>query len=118
MMSPETLIPQSERYTFIDVTAVDDIKPGERIFIEADDQTIVLFNIAGNFFAIEDVCSHDQGPLGDGEINDHEIHCPRHGASFDVRTGKVISLPAVSNIPIFPVRIIDGVIQLGLPEES
>jgi len=108
----------SNRYYYVDVTAVDDLKTGERIFVETDSQTIVVFNIGGDFFAIEDVCSHDQGPLGDGEVCDHEIHCPRHGASFDVRTGRVLSLPAITDIQNYPVRVANGMIQLGLPAEE
>ncbi len=60
---------------------------------------IVVFNIAGQFFAIGDVCTHDDGPLGDGELEGYEIVCPRHGAHFDVRTGKAIRLPAVRPTP-------------------
>ncbi len=110
--------PQPDTYHFVDVASIEEVRPGDRIFVDTDFQTIVLFNIDGEFYAIEDACSHDQGPLGDGEVNDHEIHCPRHGASFDVRTGKVLSLPAITNIQAFPVRVVDGMIQLGLPEEG
>ncbi len=110
--------PQPDTYLFVDVATVDEVRPGDRIFVDTDLQTIVLFNIDDEFYAIEDACSHDQGPLGDGEVSDHEIHCPRHGASFDVRTGKVLSLPAISNIKAFPVRVVGNVIQLGLSEES
>ena len=108
----------SDRFTFVDVAAVEDLKPGERIFVDTETQTIVVFNIAGEFFAIDDVCSHDQGPLGDGEVSNHEIHCPRHGASFDIRTGKVLSMPANTDIQAYPVRVTNGIIQLGLPVEN
>ena len=69
----------------------------------------------GEFYAIADLCSHDDGPLGDGDLEDHEIICPRHGARFDVRTGKVLSLPAVEDISAYPVRCIDGKIEVGVP---
>lgn len=108
----------SDRFTFVDVATIEDLKPGERIFVDTETQTIVIFNIAGEFFAIDDVCSHDQGPLGDGEVSNHEIHCPRHGASFDIRTGKVLSMPAITDIQAYPVRVTNGIVQLGLPVED
>jgi 3-phenylpropionate/trans-cinnamate dioxygenase ferredoxin subunit len=75
----------------------------------------VVFNIAGNFFAIGDVCTHDDGPLGDGELDGYQVICPRHGARFDVRNGKAMALPAVMDTPSYPVRVIDGKIEVGIP---
>ena len=102
---------------FSDIAAADDIPNGERLFVEIDEAYLVVFNIAGDIYAIEDVCSHDDGPLGDGDLEGHEVACPRHGARFDVRTGKALTLPAVEDISAYPVRIIDGIIQVGLPKE-
>jgi len=76
----------------------------------------VIFNIAGQYFAIADVCSHDDGPVGEGVLDGYDIACPRHGAQFDVRTGKVLSLPALEDIPAYPVRVVEGEIEVGLPE--
>ncbi len=101
---------------FVTLASLDELPNGERMFFEIDEQPVVLFNIAGQLFAIADVCSHDDGPLGDGELDGFEIVCPRHGASFDVRSGKVLSLPAVIDIPAYPVRVVDGQIELGLPK--
>ncbi len=101
---------------FYEIAAADDVPNGERLFTEIDDAYLVLFNIAGQIYAIEDVCSHDDGPLGDGELEGYEAICPRHGARFDVRTGKALTLPAVENISAYPVRIEDGQIQVGLPK--
>ncbi len=101
---------------FVEVAAAEELPSGERLFVEIDTLPIVLFNIGGQLFAIGDVCTHDDGPLGDGELAGFEIICPRHGASFDVRNGKVISLPAIVDIPAYPVRVIDGQIQIGLPK--
>ncbi len=100
---------------FVEVAASEELPNGERLFVEIDNTPIVVFNIGGQLFAIGDVCTHDDGPLGDGELAGYEISCPRHGASFDVRTGKVISLPAIIDIPVYPLRVIDGQIQIGLP---
>lgn len=103
-------------YSFFVVAKVGDVPPGERIFVEIGDYPIVLFNIAGKFFAVGDVCTHDDGPLGDGELDGHQIICPRHGARFDVRNGKVLSLPAVVDIPTYPVRVSEDDIEIGVPE--
>jgi 3-phenylpropionate/trans-cinnamate dioxygenase ferredoxin subunit len=109
----------AEECEFIPIAPVDELPNGERIFVEIDGATIVLFNVAGNLFAIADLCSHDDGPLGDGDLeNGHEIACPRHGARFDIRTGKVLSYPAVEDIPAYPVRTRDGEIEIGLPKEE
>jgi 3-phenylpropionate/trans-cinnamate dioxygenase ferredoxin subunit len=103
---------------FVAIVAEGEIGNGERVFVEIDGLPIVIFNIAGQLFAIGDVCSHDDGPLGDGILEDYEITCPRHGASFDVRNGKVISLPAIVDIPAYPVRIVGGQIEIGLPVDQ
>ena len=100
---------------FVPVAAESEIANGQRLFVEIDNETIVVFNIAGQFFAIGDVCSHDSGPVGHGELEGNEIICPRHGARFDVRNGKVTALPAVIDIPAYPVRVVDGQIEVGVP---
>ena len=101
---------------FTEIAPADSLPEGERMFIEAAGTSIVIFNLAGKLFAIGDVCSHDNGPVGDGEIEENEIICPRHGARFDIRSGKATSLPAVVDIPSYPVRIVAGMIEIGLPK--
>ena len=103
---------------FVAVAAEDELANGERLFVEIDEYTIVVFNIAGQFFAIHDVCSHDDGPVGEGELEGHLIVCPRHGARFDVRDGSVKSLPAIIDSPAYPVRIADGMIEVGVPHDE
>ncbi len=105
-----------EKCEFLDVASVDELKNGERMFLEIDEIPIVVFNIGDRYFAIGDVCSHDEGPLGEGELNNFELGCPRHGATFDVRSGKVLSLPAIVDIPAYPTRVVDGQLQVGLPK--
>ncbi len=100
---------------FLEIAPVSELPEGERMFIEAAGRSIVIFNLAGKLFAIGDVCSHDNGPVGDGEIEENEIICPRHGARFDIRTGKATSLPAVVDIPSYPVRVKGEMIEIGLP---
>jgi 3-phenylpropionate/trans-cinnamate dioxygenase ferredoxin subunit len=103
---------------YIPIAADGDIKIGDRLFVEIDDLTLVVFNIAGQLFAIADVCSHDDGPVGEGDLAGFEVICPRHGAHFDVRNGKVLSLPAVVDIPAYPVRVHEGQIEVGIPYDQ
>ncbi|HAX68278.1 MAG TPA: biphenyl 2,3-dioxygenase [Anaerolineae bacterium] len=102
---------------FVDIAPVSELPNGERLFVDLGDKPIVIFNIAGQFFAIGDVCTHDDGPLGDGMLEGFNVVCPRHGAEFDVRTGKVVQMPAVVDIPAYPVRVVDGVLQVGVPRD-
>ncbi len=105
-----------EQCEFFEIAPLDALPNGERLFVEIGDRPIVIFNVAGKLFAIGDVCSHDEGPLGDGDLNDYEIVCPRHGAQFDIRTGQVTRLPAGTDIPAYPVRIVNGTIEVGIPK--
>ncbi len=105
------------QYEFYEIASTSELPNGERLFIEIGDEPIVVFNIAGNYYAIGDVCTHDGGPLGDGEVTDHQVICPRHGAHFDVRDGKALTLPAVVDAPAYPVRVTDGMIEIGILKE-
>jgi 3-phenylpropionate/trans-cinnamate dioxygenase ferredoxin subunit len=107
---------EEEKVEYFEIASVDDLPNGERLFVDIGDDPVVIFNIAGEFFAIGDVCTHDDGPLGDGDVEDHYVVCPRHGAEFDVRTGKAVSMPAVVDIPAYPVQVRDGMIFVGVPE--
>lgn len=100
---------------YIAVATVDELPNGARKIIEIDGKALAVFNIAGAFYAIADVCSHDDGPVAEGELDGHEIECPRHGARFDVRTGKVLSFPAIVDIPAYPVKVENGEVFIGLP---
>lgn len=106
---------KSEDCEFVEIGGVEELPSGERLFIEIDDQPIVVFNVAGKVFAIGDVCSHDNGPLGEGDLEGEEVICPRHGARFDLRSGKALALPAVEDIPAYPVRVVGGRIEIGIP---
>jgi 3-phenylpropionate/trans-cinnamate dioxygenase ferredoxin subunit len=102
---------------FLDIAPVSELPNGERLFIEVEGKSLVIFNIAGQYFSIGDICSHDDGPVGDGDIEGHNIVCPRHGGEFDVRTGQAVQMPAVVDIPAYPVRVVSGMIQVGIPRE-
>jgi len=102
---------------FVEIAPAGELPNGERLFLEVGGKAIVIFNIADQLFAIGDICTHDDGPLGDGDLEGYNIVCPRHGGEFDVRTGKVVQMPAVVDIPAYPVKVMDGMIQLGIPKE-
>ena len=107
----------SEKIEFYPVISLDELIPGERICIEVDNMSVVVFNIAGDVYAIADRCTHDDGPLGEGELEGHEIICPRHGARFDVRDGRALTLTAIEPTQYFPTRIVDNQIEIGICSE-
>jgi 3-phenylpropionate/trans-cinnamate dioxygenase ferredoxin subunit len=107
-----------EKLEYIAIGSVEELKEGERMFIEIDGKPIVILNINGEYYSIGDVCSHDDGPVGEGNVEGYEIICPRHGARFDLRTGKVLALPAFVDIPAYPVRVVGDQIEIGIPAED
>lgn len=107
----------ASKIEYYEIAPVGDLPPGERLFVEIEGQSLVIFNIAGQFFSIADICSHDDGPVGEGDIESYNVVCPRHGGEFDVRTGKAVQLPVVMDIPAYPVKVVDGTIQVGIPKE-
>jgi 3-phenylpropionate/trans-cinnamate dioxygenase ferredoxin subunit len=102
---------------FVPVATTSEVGPGQRLLLNVGDLSLAVFNIAGKYFAIADVCSHDAGPVGEGELEGEVIECPRHGGRFDLGTGKAIQLPAVEDIPAYPVRVEGDQILVGLPAE-
>lgn len=95
------------------VTAVTDFPSSGRLATIVDDRAVLVLRVADQFYAIEDVCTHDGQPLTDGPVNGCEIVCPRHGARFDVVTGKALCMPATSPIPRFAVKVEQGQIFVG-----
>ena len=107
-----------ENLEWITVATKADLPNGARRILEIDGQPVAVFNIAGEYYAIADVCSHDDGPVAEGELDEYEIECPRHGARFDVRSGKVLSFPAIVDIPAYQVRVAGDEIQIAFPVEA
>lgn len=97
---------------FINVARIDEIPPGERLVVEIRRRWVAIFNVDGQFFAIEDRCTHDDGPLAEGELLGCEIICPRHGARFDIRDGKVMSAPALVDVPSYEIRVLGENVQI------
>jgi 3-phenylpropionate/trans-cinnamate dioxygenase ferredoxin subunit len=99
---------------FVKVGKVEDVPAGTAKVYEVDDRAIAVCNVDGTFYAIDDVCTHDEGSLEQGFLEGYEIECPRHGACFDVRTGDVTALPAVVPIDTFSVRVDGDDIELDV----
>ncbi|MEJ2565727.1 MAG: non-heme iron oxygenase ferredoxin subunit [Gammaproteobacteria bacterium] len=97
---------------WVDVAKLGELPPGERRIVDVDDVQIAVFNLGGEYYAIEDVCTHDYAPLADAKLDGDEIICPRHGARFCIRTGAVMAPPAYEPVPTFPVRIHEGRVQV------
>lgn len=97
---------------WVDVAAASEVAPGAYRVVDVDGTLVAVFNVSGEFYAIEDRCTHDDEVLTGGPIRGDEITCPRHGARFCIRNGKALSAPAYEDVPTFPVRIENGVIQV------
>ena len=102
----------------IDVCAVEELPPGARRIIEWEDLEIGVFNCEGELLAIEDRCSHDDGPLCEGEWDQElcRVICPRHGSAFDLHSGRALSLPAYLPVEVYPVTVEDGVVKVEVVE--
>jgi 3-phenylpropionate/trans-cinnamate dioxygenase ferredoxin component len=98
----------------IEVCRTDELPPGQSRIIEVDGRKLGVFNAGSELYAIEDRCSHDDGPLAEGPFDPEQrtVECPRHGSLFDLTTGRPKTLPAYLPVDTFPIRVEDGVIKL------
>jgi len=102
---------------FVKVAALTDIPAGASKLVEVNQVRVALFNLDGEIHAIEDVCTHDGGPLVEGTIvNECQVQCPRHGARFDIRTGAALSFPAFEATNTYAVQVKDGEVWIERPE--
>jgi 3-phenylpropionate/trans-cinnamate dioxygenase ferredoxin subunit len=99
------------------VGPVEELLPGEVKIVRAGELAIGVFNLDGELFAIEDRCSHDDGPLAEGDFEPDEgvVICPRHGSRFDIRTGRALTLPAYVPVEVFDVKVEDGIVKVVVP---
>jgi 3-phenylpropionate/trans-cinnamate dioxygenase ferredoxin subunit len=98
------------------VCPVHELPPGSMKLVHAGEIAVGVYNVDGDLYAIEDRCSHDDGPLveGDWEPEEAVVVCPRHGARFDIRTGAALSLPAYLPVETFPVRVDEGLVKVDV----
>ncbi|WP_442481415.1 Rieske (2Fe-2S) protein [Aeoliella sp. SH292] len=101
---------------FVAVGAASEFGDPDRRLVEVDDQLVVVIHAAGHFYALDDVCTHDGGPLSDGEIDtsDCSIACPRHGAKFNLATGAAMTMPATKPTKAYEVKVEDGQVMVRL----
>ena len=98
---------------FVTVARVGEIPEGGRKIVRIEDQEVAVFHLDGGYFAIEDVCTHDGGPVAEGALEGDIIECPRHGGRFNVKTGAAVAFPATSPVPTYEVRVHGDDIQVG-----
>ena len=100
----------------VTVAPVEELPPGSVKIVHAGQVSIGVYNLGGEYYAIEDRCSHDDGPLAEGDFDDETgvAICPRHGANFDIRTGRALTLPAYEPVDTFPVIVEDGVVKVDV----
>ena len=100
----------------VKVASVSQIPEGGGRCVEVEGRRIALFKKDGEIYAIDDTCTHDDGPLSEGELEGHEVVCPWHGAMFDLRSGEVTSPPAYENVATYKVRIEGDDVEIELAE--
>jgi 3-phenylpropionate/trans-cinnamate dioxygenase ferredoxin subunit len=98
---------------WIEVESVEKFVPDTHREVDIEGVSVAVFNLEGAYFAIRDMCTHDGGKLADGEMQGETIVCPRHGARFSIKTGKVLSPPAYEDVRIYKVRVVDGKVQVN-----
>jgi 3-phenylpropionate/trans-cinnamate dioxygenase ferredoxin subunit len=102
---------------FIRVAKTSEIPDPGRKLVEIDERLVVVFHTAGHFYCIDDVCTHDGGPLGEGELDGFAVACPRHGAKFDVRDGRALTMPATKPTMAHEVKLVGDDVLVKLNEE-
>jgi 3-phenylpropionate/trans-cinnamate dioxygenase ferredoxin subunit len=98
---------------FVAVAKVGEIPVGGVKVVRLQDQSVAVFRLEDGYHAMDDVCTHDGGPLAEGVLEGDVIECPRHGARFSVRSGAVLCLPATAPVPTYAVRVEGDVIKVG-----
>jgi 3-phenylpropionate/trans-cinnamate dioxygenase ferredoxin component len=101
---------------YVRVGKASDVPAGRAEVFDVEDRKIAVFRLEDGFFAIEDICTHDGGPLAEGEIEEDQVICPRHGARFNIKTGAALTLPAVTPVESYPVRVEGNELFIGLPD--
>ncbi|MDQ3778416.1 MAG: non-heme iron oxygenase ferredoxin subunit [Actinomycetota bacterium] len=100
----------------VEVAPVEELPPGSVKIVHVGQVAVGVYNLDGEFFALEDRCSHDDGPLAEGDFDPETgvAICPRHGANFDIRTGRALTLPAYEPVDTFSVVVEDGIVKVDV----
>jgi 3-phenylpropionate/trans-cinnamate dioxygenase ferredoxin subunit len=93
---------------WVEAGSTEELPPGSYTSVDVDDVQIAVFNCDGEFYAIEDVCTHDYGQLTGGDMEGCQVVCPRHGAKFDITSGEALTAPAYEPVDTFPIKVEDG----------
>ncbi len=106
--------------TWVEVGRIEDVPPGHAARVEIDDVPVAIFNLDGEFYCLDDTCSHAEASLSDGDLDTSRcaIECPLHGSAFSLQTGEPLSLPAVEPVRVHQVDTSDGVIRVALSEDT
>ena len=99
---------------FVTFCTVDEVPSGSREVFDLETMSILLMNVDGTYYAVENMCSHEEYELHEGELEGCKLKCPKHGATFDIRSGEALSTPAYFPIKVFPVQVVDNEVQVGL----
>lgn len=99
-------------HDWVEVCKVEELAPGDYKVVETGGTFIAVFNVDGEFHALEDICTHDGAELTGGTIQDGEIVCPRHGSRFCIKTGEALTPPAYEPTLVFPTQVENGVLQV------
>ena len=101
---------------FVRVGRVGEVPDGRPEVFDVEDRKIAIYRLDDGFYAIDDICTHDGGPLAEGEVEGDEVICPRHGARFNIKTGAALTFPAVTPVDRYPVRVEGDDLLVGLPD--
>jgi 3-phenylpropionate/trans-cinnamate dioxygenase ferredoxin subunit len=102
---------------FVPVLKVSELPDPGKTVVEVGDRLVALFHVSGTFWAIDDMCTHDGGPLAEGQLEDHTIVCPRHGAKFDIRDGRALTMPATAPTTAHEVKVEGEDVLVRLSDE-
>jgi nitrite reductase/ring-hydroxylating ferredoxin subunit len=98
---------------YVTVARVGDLAPGEMTYVDAGDEPVCLINLDGEYYAISDICTHEEASLSDGTIIGDEIECPLHGGAFAIRSGQPVALPVVVPVATYRVRVVGDEVQVA-----
>ena len=105
-----------ETARFVRVGRVGEVPDGRPEVFDVEDRKIAVYRLDDGYYAIDDMCTHDGGPLAEGEVEGDQVTCPRHGARFSIRTGAALTFPAVTPVARYPVRVEGDDLLVGLPD--